>query len=76
MQLSGDLLSIRVINNSALKDTLHKRIVQTADDVSGRINAVEYMGWLGSWLGTNGSCGRSRTGRWRWALRQLFVAQI
>ena len=25
MQLSGDLLSIRVINNSALKGSLHKR---------------------------------------------------
>jgi hypothetical protein len=38
---------------------------------NGRSNGVGCMGWLGSWLGTNGLWRRGRTARWRWDLRQL-----
>ena len=58
MQLSGDLLSIRVINNSALKDTLHKRIskrlrcIRThqcsgVHGVAGELAGDEWAMWQG-----------------------------
>ena len=46
--------------------------LQTAEMYQDAAMGWGGMGWLGSWLGTNGLWRRGRTGRWRWAvLRQL-----
>ena len=42
--------------------------LQTAEMYQDAAMGVGYMGWLGSWLGTNGLWGWGRTGRWRWAV--------